>query len=194
MSAHLTSPRQASKAPRQQLPSGVNRLHLHVTRIYCRGVIGYMPKGADVRGNVRPTGASKSRLGRRPARAGRLWPTGGREDDAPMLAAATSRLGRVTTGAYSAQGCEPQIGQNVFFARPRKVPRSGRTTQARKSRLNEGPSSEAMFAPPSQTAGALRPPVRMAGSSGWQTCGSRVVPTTGPKSNLRSQLRWDFSS
>jgi hypothetical protein len=41
----------------------------------------------------------------------------GSEDDAAMLATASSRLGRGTTGANRAQQCEPRIGQNVSFGR-----------------------------------------------------------------------------
>jgi hypothetical protein len=86
---------------------------------------GHMLRGAGVRGNVHLTTTRKSRLGLGPARAGRLWPTAGWEDDAAMVAAATSRLGRGPTGANSAQGCEPQIGQNVLVGRALKVPQFG---------------------------------------------------------------------
>jgi len=48
--------------------------------------------------------------------------TPGREDDAAMLVAASSRLGRGTTGPKSAQGWELQSGQNVFLGGPPKVP------------------------------------------------------------------------
>jgi hypothetical protein len=51
--------------------------------------------------------------------------TPGRQDDAAMLATASSRLGRGKTGANRAQGSEPQSGQNVTDGRPPKLPQFG---------------------------------------------------------------------
>jgi len=60
--------------------------------------------------------------------------TPGWEDDAAILAAASSRLGRGTTGANSAQGWDPQSGQNVSFGRTPQVPRFGENDLSRNSR------------------------------------------------------------
>jgi hypothetical protein len=156
MSAALTSPGQASKAPRQQLPCGLNHLHLLVTRTY-RRIMGHMPTGADVGGNVRPTGTRKSGWASGPPGPADCGPRPAGKATRPCWQPPQAVWGGGQPGHRAGRSAGLKSDKMSLSAASRKCLCSGKTTQARKSRLNEGPNSEARSAPHSQTAGVLRP-------------------------------------
>ena len=77
-------------------------------------------------------------------------------------------------GHMAHKGASLKSGQNVFVSPPHKCLSSGRTTQARNSRLNEAPNSEAMSPPVSRTPGICTPEDRSLRSK--EASGQRQLP------------------
>jgi hypothetical protein len=69
------------------------------------------------------------------------------EEHTKQAVEAMAALENLLHAANSAQGCEPQGGQNVYVGRTPKVPQFEENDLSRNSRVNEGPNSEAMSPP-----------------------------------------------